>query len=1658
MEEKLGSGIQKVLDSPLGYVLNPVMTGMNAAYESLMEPAVEYASAAALAPEIQRRNPRLNNQQAIESARTYANDISFGQSMSRLPFQLLAGTIEKSNIVDSLPEFAKPNFDLLDDEERDSAYRQIGAGWAISSALDIGLMVATEKAVGPAWRAGKGVVLGRNGIKPPNAFAQKLGIADDSAKKFEERLDKVQRWADGGQTGPMTGDAHLIRELVESDNPIVLARNPFVSNPLNANPDRTIAILAGLKDYKSVINYLKAERGNRKALQELWNSDPIAADAADNFGVRFLPLENMSQIHALPSVQRSAKLRSVFDKWVEKNPSFARAIDDFIAEVESGAGISTYSSRQSLLGRVAGGRFGTGRLDAFMDRAGVPRGTRKALSQFGFVENDGVFGKLYENGPFQRAVRVIYAPTRARRKAEINISNPRQMETAWQIMSELNRLRFLSSPDGVRWKQRAIRRYMRANTDTERAAVFEKIEQGAIVRMARHYGVAGITGPDSDATRLLEKMESFYKDLNRRRADAKSQWDNTGIIEDADHVLNVRVGPRLRSTEPSTVTMLDLAGLERVTIMETRRSFKAGTKESWRVSEKPTGYQYGRARAGQAMYNAGQWFDVANMFFSNNVLLRLAYIPPNVLIDPIMRASMDTESLFMTREMFPGVANVVYNNTQRAVNGIYRARTYGSRRSAKRDLDIKVRDQRNLASSIGKAETRIEARRKKGEDVTKAEARLVKMRERLVRLEKKTAKARKEVSRYTTELGRRKANRTALGSGRQAVIRRVDGKILPRLVADDRMWEFEVDGQKFQILDVEDPNVKGVRPYQTEVDGFQSFLQATRTSERADRARLVGGERVVLRPNAEENSWDNYIDAVARFANRNLRNELGEVGGMILQGKSRQEILDFLNSRRGAEYRARIIEMLGKDKETGVGFDKTPKGFEDWLDGTIEQVRLMFPEPEMRKIILDRDITVQEIDSFLLGRSDLPAIEGRKIDQGEKATRGRVVLEGAINSFLFPTTGFLTPAAQELAWRAIGNMETRIARAPLFRRYVREEIIDQIAAAKRAGVKVDNSVVSDRIRQIAYRRALGRVENTMYSVRNLTNAGWAARFLMAFPQAFFNSQIVAARLLWQNPANALYYQSVMDVWDGFNPIVDDEGNEYKTISDVPNDVQVKVAFPMADTLDKMPVVGGVLGAAFKDAERSWYDKDGLGGTYVNPRMMEFMIGDPSISWLANIALSDIVSHIRELPFLTVNGPAIAAWMRENLGDDVYERSIFYGGEPLDTSNLDFFKGAMLSGSQNSRLNAVGMMFGATAPTFYTGNNYASRISGFLKMDAEQAMRQGRQPASPDEIIKAQAYSEFVRAGVQFGWYPNIMIDTRSAAAMSLYSNLLKANGNDSDAAEEEFVRLFGVPALAHLASSFEKTAGTPSTIRSQKIIEEEADVLRRMEATSGDARFSGWLFQGYGSEEDEFVGEARAFLRSNSYPGTGENLVNRREGNEMQDAALTRIGWYEFDQLQNWRAAEMIRMGITSTSKKRYTTSGLKSEYDARLSEMKAGNVPWSLAFNTRMETFWDQQFPAFVTALSDEQFVRRQSKRIPILDELTDWVSNMEILYNSYKATTGTASSKDNSLALDAMNEWNATFVNNSSPEFQEFASRWLNYPEQGSELEQTLEQAFGR
>jgi hypothetical protein len=227
----------------------------------------------------------------------------------------------------------------------------------------------------------------------------------------------------------------------------------------------------------------------------------------------------------------------------------------------------------------------------------------------------------------------------------------------------------------------------------------------------------------------------------------------------------------------------------------------------------------------------------------------------------------------------------------------------------------------------------------------------------------------------------------------------------------------------------------------------------------------------------------------------------------------------------------------------------TKDDFASWIAQTTDKLNKMYPDPDLRKIILERPVSIDEVDAMLYGRPDLPeTIDGPNIrlDDLNAMERGLVKVG----------------AATDAAWKILSAAENRLVRSPLFLSYTRQEMKILVDAAERAGINVSEAVVNQELRQIAYRKALTRVEETLYSSRRLTNGMYVSRYAMSFPLAFFNSQVVALRLMARNPMNAYWYNSIQTAFDNFEAYEDKDGNTYKSLADVPRGTQVSVKYPI----------------------------------------------------------------------------------------------------------------------------------------------------------------------------------------------------------------------------------------------------------------------------------------------------------------------------------------------------------------------------------------------------------------------------------------------------------------------------------------------------------------
>ena len=184
----------------------------------------------------------------------------------------------------------------------------------------------------------------------------------------------------------------------------------------------------------------------------------------------------------------------------------------------------------------------------------------------------------------------------------------------------------------------------------------------------------------------------------------------------------------------------------------------------------------------------------------------------------------------------------------------------------------------------------------------------------------------------------------------------------------------------------------------------------------------------------------------------------------------------------------------------------------------------MYPSQELRDLILNRNVTPNEVSAALAGRLDLlESIDAPSLKLSD--------LNPLEQKFAKLSGGLDT------AWKFLAYSENRMARNPLFLAYARDEMKTLINSAERAGLNPTEAVINNEMRQVAYRNALARVERTLYSSRRLTNGMYVARYAMSFPLAFFDSQLVALRLMAKNPMNAYWYGSITTALDDFQGYV-----------------------------------------------------------------------------------------------------------------------------------------------------------------------------------------------------------------------------------------------------------------------------------------------------------------------------------------------------------------------------------------------------------------------------------------------------------------------------------------------------------------------------------------
>jgi len=1568
---------------------NVALSAMNLASKVIV-PITQGASTLALTPQAVARGKGLNS---FAYAKEKSKEISMGQAVAA-PIGQGIGKFIPGDIG---PSFTDEGFDVFNDQQRNKAFKDEWIGIFASGSTDLALATLGTKGARNITSGAKNAVVGPTTVRNGDltAFRDNLKVTTDWAAR-----------ADG--TPPPNGLAVLVDDAVKETNLTKLAANPLV-NETN-NPVRTATILSRLNNHDDVADYLLAERGDAAAFTRFMQRQPLEADHIDNFGIKdYAPLSDWDQIkdeHLTPDLTN--RYKRIIEAKKAKDKTFASALDDFASMVGEGERVD-----------FVPGKF------AKYEQLQLAKNKVKLQAKYGDLKlfgEDGGQGwrsKLYQSNQYERGVRVIAYVGSGRPQGHINISNPRRFEAASDLLSDLNRLQFLRGTEGTQFKRKQVERFLAAQTDTQRAIALAKIEESVFIELGRKYGVnelLDVANPNlaKENAAIIEQISKWVSGKTGRRQTLKKYAVDNGMIPDEQGTINITNNFTSISNEAQTLPMLDFRKLETEIILHVNRELKEGPITPGQVKS---------ARLTQTGMALSQLFDVANMVFSNLNLLRIAYIPKNSIVDPLARASMATESLELFRNAIPAVKNALYNNSVRLTNlskfvpnmpgnKAYKAEQHALEqiRQISRDKEfpkyIKAWDESKVKFEQAQKEfekalavqKKAEAALAKASKANKAKATDAKHAADDLAIE-----AEENFLSIQTEL-----NRNAhIVQGISSLIEKQRAKVAPSIIArgDKKQQkrlgqvaeQWEIDGKTYTIKGLLDPNQRGSQAYMTEIDTLENFYATGMRSEINNRLRAEG-RRFVSIDRADSEA---YFNALAHIANRQIRNELELPLGMIMRGDKDGDVLNWIyqSGNAGREWRRRMADRGYTTKDEYI----------TWISETKDKLLTMYPSKEVRDIILERPISTDEITALMKNRPDLAeTIEGPNINLSDLNKVDRI--------------GARVGGTTDAAWKILADAETKMVRAPLFKKYWSEELRTLITNARRTGADPSDYFINNQLNDIARRKALVRVEQTLYSSRRLTNGMYAARYAMSFPVAFFNSQAVALRLLAKNPMNAYWYSSITQALDEFESYEDKEGNTYKSIKDVPAGTPVTVKFPI---YNKTP-------DQIKSILRPFVDERG-GGLRVNPKQLEFMIGDPSVSWIGSGTLSSLINNGFGLgtPF-NIYGEEIDKGLRKLFGDDFYENSVLYGGYPSEGNTLfHAYASTMMPGYMQSLLKVIGVD---------RGERWFDGVTVSYKAAVAEWVRNGEvgEPPTFDQAAKNEGWVNFLRASVQFFSPISITFDPVTRSAIDYYAKLVEANKGDYDAADAQFKKDWGYDGFVLLGSTRKNVAGLSSSYDDVKILRDNPDLLTKIARTN--MKYAGMLSTGYGKElTSEYSSVVASIYKYLDYPGKSKTPISRQKTeDEVQKEVESNLGWIEFSRLEELRNSRMYEFGVGSTYDPRYELSGIQDDYKARVEELSVRYPGWADTRRDNQREFWTELFPVVKVIASDMNWRKQADTESNKWADIALWIEQAEAFHKKYEAAGATDAMRYDMRA--SFSQFHFDFLQNASDEFSVFATRYLN------------------
>lgn len=611
-----------------------------------------------------------------------------------------------------------------------------------------------------------------------------------------------------------------------------------------------------------------------------------------------------------------------------------------------------------------------------------------------------------------------------------------------------------------------------------------------------------------------------------------------------------------------------------------------------------------------------------------------------------------------------------------------------------------------------------------------------------------------------------------------------------------------------------------------------------------------------------------YFEELAYAANRHVTGD--PMAAKLLTGASDADMMKWFASPEGMKYMrdmqweespvlSRIVGAI-KDQTTP---DKTMPLIDRSFVGNARQMLFRyFPTEQARKAVLEGEVTPTQFERALaeIPTSELSPVMGRAMET--------ILQEGVVRGY---ARKFLDWAWDKLAT----NPENVLARFPVINRWMDDEATIRLQMLAEQGVKPTLEDFN-AIRQSVIAAGVREARRTFYNTTRMNNWTYAARYLLVYPQAVFNTLWRAGRLTYNKPGTAMVMNNT---WTSFFTThgVDADGNPTKDYS--------KVEY----LLFNVP---------------KWAKDFGVDDQLRLPAKSFELVSDRiGATWTVQVPLQTLIMY----------KPSTNEALKAVLGDSY--KTIFPFGTPSGLSDTAI----------------AGIPAGAVVP------NYVRSLINAFTMDTDQFVRVWNQvtmfdlaayeqklKTTPETILGPKPTLEstskkawwywILTAAAQFSITGGGGLQPSGGIEMSQIRKIIQKNDGDREKALPEIQQQFpDLDAQTILTSTSQYNSYIPSTVEAYSMATDAS--LQPLISTvvanigGGDPEFASLLFADKNGAFDANVYDA---LGNMTLPGSTVPVRERMPTEQVFARAQAQKSWEIYNASRTALMAEVQRRGLRS--------------------------------------------------------------------------------------------------------------------------------------------------